>query len=104
MPLIAPPNNSNSILALAVGAGLALVIYTLRSNQLPNVGDNIHSLPHGGLYKDGTKTVQYFSPARVPNNWFKGPNNIQALALVLLIVGLLHLLPARVNRGCNCHK
>nr|UEE94774.1 hypothetical protein [Pea streak virus] len=104
MPLIAPPDNSRSFLALAIGAGIAIVIFTLRSSQLPHVGDNIHSLPHGGFYKDGTKTIQYHSPARVSNNWFKGPNNIQALALVLLIIGLIHASSLRTNKGCNCHK
>ncbi|AJP16555.1 TGB2 [Alfalfa latent virus] len=104
MPLIAPPNNSNSYLALAIGAGFAIIIFTLRSNQLPHVGDNIHSLPHGGFYRDGTKVIQYNSPVRTPNNWFKGPNNIQALALVLLVIGLIHASSVKISRGCSCSK
>ncbi|AHB87035.1 putative triple gene block protein 2 [Potexvirus nesignambrosiae] len=62
MPLQPPPNYIPVLVPIAVGIGLALLVVTFRSNQLPNQGDNIHSLPHGGRYRDGTKQVFYNAP------------------------------------------
>nr|QJX15396.1 triple gene block protein 2 [Carnation latent virus] len=61
MPLLPPPDHTKAVLAISIGVVVAVVIFALRSNNLPAVGDNVHSLPHGGFYKDGTKTVFYGS-------------------------------------------
>nr|AHJ80267.1 triple gene block protein 2 [Cherry twisted leaf associated virus] len=59
MSLQPPTDYSKPLLFAAVGVSLALLCATYKSNYLPVVGDNIHSLPHGGAYRDGTKAVNY---------------------------------------------
>nr|AQM55958.1 ORF3 [Bamboo mosaic virus]AQM55993.1 ORF3 [Bamboo mosaic virus] len=60
--LARPPDNTKSYLVLAIGIASALFLYTLTRNTLPHTGDNIHHLPHGGRYVDGTKGILYNSP------------------------------------------
>lgn len=67
--LTPPPDPTKAILPLTLGLGLALVVFTLTRSTLPNVGDTAHSLPHGGWYKDGTKTVFYAGPRKPFTNW-----------------------------------
>lgn len=62
MSFAPPPDHSKVYITLAGGAALGILVYTLRSNQLPHVGDNTHSLPHGGRYCDGNKQIHYFKP------------------------------------------
>nr|QHA79266.1 triple gene block 2 [Papaya mosaic virus]QHA79271.1 triple gene block 2 [Papaya mosaic virus]QHA79281.1 triple gene block 2 [Papaya mosaic virus] len=88
--LTPPPDHSKSVLAVAVGLGLALVIHFSLSYKLPTPGDNIHSLPFGGYYKDGTKTVHYNSPGRGPK--VSGPAPI---LLVFALIFALHVLRKR---------
>ncbi|QCY49484.1 Triple gene block 2 protein [Shallot virus S] len=64
MPLSPPPNYTTSVLAGIIGVGTALVLFTLTRSTLPHTGDNIHHLPHGGCYQDGTKRIFYNSPSR----------------------------------------
>nr|AKN20445.1 triple gene block protein 2 [Cherry rusty mottle associated virus] len=59
MSLKPPIDYSKPLLCAAIGVTVALVGAVLRADNLPRVGDNIHSLPHGGLYRDGTKSVNY---------------------------------------------
>ncbi|QCY52826.1 triple gene block protein 2 [Euonymus yellow mottle associated virus] len=65
MPLTPPPDHSTSLKHLAIGVAIAITIYTASRSNLPHVGDNIHSLPHGGSYRDGTKQILYCSPGSV---------------------------------------
>ncbi|ACN66298.1 12 KDa protein, partial [Verbena latent virus] len=65
MPLIAPPDNTRTFLCLAVGISLSLFIGLYTRNTLPHVGDLHHSLPHGGFYRDGTKTISYLKPNKL---------------------------------------
>nr|AGG13308.1 TGB2 [Garlic virus X] len=62
MSFTPPADHSKSFLALAAGAAVGLLVFTLRSNQLAPVGDNTHQLPHGGQYRDGNKFVNYNGP------------------------------------------
>nr|UUQ75091.1 TGB2 [Garlic virus A] len=62
MSFTPPPDYSKVYITLAGGAALGILIYALRSNHLPHVGDNTHSLPHGGRYCDGNKRIHYFKP------------------------------------------
>lgn len=62
MPLQAPPNYQNAVIAVAVGVGLSLVIFTTNRSTLPIAGDQYHRFPFGGCYKDGTKAASYFAP------------------------------------------
>ncbi|AXG65488.1 ORF3 [Potexvirus sp.] len=61
--LTPPKDYTNSALALALGIGTALVIHFTRRSSLPFAGDLTHSLPHGGCYRDGTKSVTYNRPS-----------------------------------------
>ncbi|ABG48662.1 ORF 3 [Malva mosaic virus] len=60
--LTAPTNYEQVYKILAIGVLSCLSIYALRASHLPHVGDNLHHLPHGGNYVDGTKRISYFKP------------------------------------------
>nr|BBJ35811.1 triple gene block 1 protein 2 [Apple stem pitting virus] len=62
MPFAQPPDYSKSVFPIAVGVAIAVVLFTLTRSTLPQVGDNIHNLPHGGNYLDGTKRISYCGP------------------------------------------
>lgn len=62
MSFAPPPDYSKAYITLAGGAALGILVYTLRSDHLPHVGDNTHYLPHGGRYCDGNKQIHYFKP------------------------------------------
>lgn len=62
MSFAPPPDYSKVYITLAGGAALGVLIYALRTNHLPHVGDNTHSLPHGGRYCDGNKQIHYYKP------------------------------------------
>ncbi|QVE55511.1 triple gene block 2 [Pomes virus Greece] len=59
MSLTPPPDYTNAIICGCVGICSALIIVSLKGDYSATVGDNIHKLPHGGSYKDGTKSVVY---------------------------------------------
>ncbi|BAJ17499.1 triple gene block 2 [Lagenaria mild mosaic virus] len=99
--LTPPPDHSKTFLALAVGVALALVIHSLLSYRLPTPGDNIHSLPFGGSYIDGTKRIFYNSPrAQSPSS------KIWALGCIAVCLSLLHVFKTgdrtRSSSSCNC--
>ncbi|QYF50228.1 MAG: putative triple gene block protein 2 [Beijing sediment alphaflexivirus] len=62
MPLTPPPDYTKPLLAAIIGIALAGTLQIATRNTLPYVGDNIHALPHGGTYCDGTKSVSYHAP------------------------------------------
>nr|BAI60069.1 triple gene block protein 2 [Melon yellowing-associated virus] len=69
MSLTPPADYSKSLLAIAIGSGVALAIYTTTRSTLPHVGDSQYSLPHGGTYCDAAKKVIYGSPQRGTFDW-----------------------------------
>nr|WDD44732.1 triple gene block protein 2 [Shallot latent virus] len=91
MPLSPPPDHTKTLLAGVVGVCIALCLYTLTRSTLPHVGDNIHSLPHGGCYQDGTKKIIYNRPARnfPSSNLHLGLTS--PFSLVFLLLGLIFL-------------
>nr|WOL52765.1 triple gene block protein 2 [Carrot virus S] len=101
MPFSAPPDNSKSVLAAAVGLSLALIVFSLTRSTLPVVGDNIHNLPHGGCYADGTKRISYFAPQeKFPSsNLFKTANS-PIIFLSILGLSLLIFLSSKFNSNC----
>ncbi|AIZ76615.1 triple gene block protein 2 [Elderberry carlavirus A] len=103
MPLSAPPDKTKLYLYLGIVICVVGSLYFLTRNNLPHVGDNVHSLPHGGRYRDGTKSVDYYSPKRhnPSSNLLKsvGGNYWVAITIALLITAI-HL-SGRVNR-CQC--
>ncbi|QKV50511.1 TGB2 [Grapevine foveavirus A] len=103
-----PADWSKSLKPLIIGAGVALVVHFLRTSNLPPVGDNIHSLPHGGFYQDGTKRVHYCGPkGEFPGTGlFKLGNSQLALVTVILLSALIYAIEKFSPRGprrCSCH-
>nr|AFV36802.1 TGB2 protein [Garlic latent virus] len=108
MPLSPPPDHTKTFFASVVGICIALCLYTLTRSTLPHVGDNLHSLPHGGCYQDGTKRIFYNSPARK----FPSSNLLSGLTaplcLLTFIIGLICISEkikpssnARITCRCN---
>jgi ABC-type sugar transport system permease subunit len=108
MPITAPPDYTKHLFPIAVGFGVALVVFSLTRNNLPHVGDNIHALPHGGRYRDGTKAIIYNSPQqKFPSSNLFGPgSNLATLFFVILLIATIHALSKRGgdnhSSGCNC--
>nr|AMN10085.1 triple gene block protein 2 [Plantago asiatica mosaic virus] len=96
--LTPPTDYGKPVLAASVGASLALLVYSATRSTLPHVGDNLHALPHGGRYVDGTKSISYFSPnaskARDPFPY--------AFLLILTLSGLILLLSRRRSNPHRC--
>nr|QED43829.1 TGB2 [Garlic latent virus] len=108
MPLSPPPDHTRTYFAGAIGVCIALCLYTLTRSTLPHVGDNIHSLPHGGCYQDGTKRIVYNSPARnfPSSNLFT--NLTSPLCILILLLGLIFLSEkikssSRTSVTCRCN-
>nr|UUL90868.1 triple gene block protein 3 [Banmivirus BanMMV]WAB21389.1 triple gene block protein 3 [Banmivirus BanMMV] len=59
MALSRPPDYTKVLLVGSLAVGTAVVIHFLRRSELPHVGDNLHHLPYGGSYCDGTKSISY---------------------------------------------
>nr|CAJ98529.1 12K protein [Potato rough dwarf virus] len=92
MPLTPPPNYSQSFLCAAIGLSIALSLGLLTRSTLPFAGDGNHSLPHGGVYRDGTKHVLYNHPKKLNSveagsAWCRQPW-LLCITLVLLITYL----------------
>ncbi|BAE44213.1 triple gene block protein 2 [Potexvirus ecsalstroemeriae] len=61
--LTPPPNYENVYKLVALGFICVGIILATKSNHNHHTGDQQHSLPFGGIYRDGTKTVSYFRPS-----------------------------------------
>lgn len=92
-----PPDYTRVILAATVGVGLAVLAHIVTTDRTTHVGDNIHHLPHGGLYQDGNKKVLYGGPSRTNHSGSHWP----AVAVVLLTLGII--LSNRFGRRLHIH-
>lgn len=104
MPLTPPPDYSKVFLVACVGVSIALIVGAYSRSTLPGVGDNLHSLPHGGVYKDGTKHIYYGSPKKL--NSLEGQRDLvgQPWAIVILLVGTIIAL-SWIGAPCrNCGR
>ncbi|ACO38637.1 TGB2 [Robigovirus elaeis] len=109
MSLRPPTNYTNAILAASIGVAVGLLIHFVRRNELPHSGDNIHHLPYGGQYMDGTKCINYNRGFGGRNFSLLGTSSNSGIWLLLLTTGLL----LYVTRSCfarggyiyhsNCH-
>nr|UCJ00313.1 triple gene block 2 [Cherry green ring mottle virus] len=94
MSLKPPTDFSKPLLFAVAGVSLALLCAAYKSHYLPSVGDNIHSLPHGGYYSDGTKSISYNGLNCQQNhnqNFPFGNNKLIPLTLVLFVSFLIYV-------------
>jgi len=104
MPLTPPPNYSQVFVAAAVGVSIALFTGLITRNTLPAVGDLQHNLPHGGRYRDGTKSVDYFQPRKL-NSVEAGKYWVnQPWLLVITLIALIVALSKRPNVCSTCGR
>nr|BAU45631.1 triple gene block protein2 [Alternanthera mosaic virus] len=92
--LTPPADHSKAVLAAVVGVSLALIINSFLVYRLPSPGDNIHNLPFGGSYRDGTKSIHYNS-SRAQNT----VSGVSPLLIVLILSALIYALSCRGGRG-----
>nr|UCJ00424.1 triple gene block 2 [Cherry necrotic rusty mottle virus] len=113
MSLRPPTDYSKPLLCAAVGLTLAFICATLKASYLPAVGDNIHSLPHGGSYRDGTKAINYnglncYSKSSVNSQIL--PSKFVAFSFVCLIISVIYACsrsthrPISVQHYCVHHR
>nr|CAA74275.1 unnamed protein product [Strawberry mild yellow edge virus] len=100
MPLTPPPDHSITYRILAVGLCSCCAIYAATRSTLPHTGDNLHSLPYGGKYSDGTKSICYSGPGPTPDI----PTHLPALLVLVLVIAIYasSRLDFSVNYRCSC--
>ncbi|QED44837.1 TGB2 [Garlic yellow virus] len=98
MPLSPPPDHTRTYLACAIGAAIAICLYVLTRSTLPHVGDNIHHLPHGGCYQDGTKRIYYNRPQRNYPSSNLGSGSANVFIVILLLTAAILLSDKFANR------
>nr|QYL30859.1 triple gene block protein 2 [Cassava common mosaic virus]UXW87890.1 triple gene block protein 2 [Cassava common mosaic virus] len=97
--LTPPADYSKAVLAAVIGISSSIFIHTITRSTHPHVGDNIHALPHGGYYRDGTKTVYYGGPTTVSASAGK----FWAFLCIFTISGFLFFTNRhRTNFSCSC--
>nr|CAB57960.1 12kDa protein [Lily latent virus] len=89
MPLTPPPDYTRVYVAFAIGASIALFTGLVTRSTLPTVGDLQHNLPHGGRYRDGTKSVEYCGPRKLNYVESTGRWHNQPWLLVIVLVALI---------------
>nr|WBY51281.1 triple gene block protein 2 [Lily symptomless virus] len=99
MPLTPPPDYTRVYTALAIGASIAFFTGLITRNTLPSVGDLQHNLPHGGRYRDGTKSVEYCGPRKLNSVEIGSRWTFQPWLLVIVLVALIIALG---RQGHNC--
>nr|QQG34685.1 TGB2 [Caper carlavirus 1] len=103
MPIQQPDSHSKSIFVASAGVVAAIVINQLRSHTSPVGGDPYHKLPYGGLYKDGTKSINYYPPGWKSPIGAETNSQFGVFLVVILIIFVLRLLYNK-ERGpaCRC--
>nr|ALP45976.1 triple gene block protein 2 [Cherry necrotic rusty mottle virus] len=113
MSLRPPTDYSRPLLCAVIGVSLAVICATFKASYLPSVGDNLHSLPHGGSYRDGTKAINYnglncVGGASVNSQFL--PSKIVAFSFVCVISLLVYACsrpthrPISVQHYCVHHR
>nr|QVD99727.1 triple gene block protein 3 [Banmivirus BanMMV] len=98
MALSRPPDYSKTLLVSALAVGTAIVIHFLRRSELPHVGDNLHHLPYGGQYCDGTKSVNYGGSANKSHRFPLNP-----LLLIFVLSAFIYALSRRDSVSVGVH-
>ncbi|UIK24038.1 triple gene block protein 3 [Musa ornata-associated banmivirus] len=99
MALTKPSDYTKVYLVGAAAVGTAFLIHSLRRNELPHVGDNLHHLPHGGTYRDGTKSINYCGKSNqtlnLPSYW--------PLVLIFTLIFAIHVTSRKFQSSVNVH-
>nr|QRE02589.1 TGB2 [Garlic virus B] len=96
MSFTPPPDNSKSVLAIAVGAAVGFIIFTIRTDHSASVGDNTHRLPYGGQYRDGNKLVNYNGP----HTGASSPSIFWPALSAIILTLIIHLRSSTRRRIC----
>lgn len=67
---------------IAIALLLSACIYFQNSHYQPVAGDNLHRLPFGGQYQDGTKKISYFPQQQ---SYFHSGNKLNVLILIFIL-------------------
>ncbi|BAG06156.1 triple gene block protein 2 [Phaius virus X] len=97
MPLQPPTDYTRIYSFLVIGVSCVTILYLLTRSTLPHVGDNIHHLPHGGCYRDGTKSIYYGSAKRGSHPY---PDKLWAFLAISGLVFAIYW--TRPRRACPC--
>nr|UTM72625.1 triple gene block protein 3 [Banmivirus BanMMV] len=98
MALSRPPDYTKVLLVSSLAIGTAVVIHFLRRNELPHVGDNLHHLPYGGSYCDGTKSISYGGSHNSKRTIVFNP-----LLLIFALSALIYALSKRDSLSVGIH-
>ncbi|BAE66617.1 Triple gene block protein 2 [Nerine virus X] len=104
MPLTAPPDYTHILPIAIVSIAVALSLYTITRNTLPHTGDNIHHFPHGGRYRDGTKSITYCPPQRNLSPFNSTGYSIIPTALAILLPAAIYLSSKCFNSRTHPHS
>nr|UTM72620.1 triple gene block protein 3 [Banmivirus BanMMV]UTM72630.1 triple gene block protein 3 [Banmivirus BanMMV]UUL90893.1 triple gene block protein 3 [Banmivirus BanMMV] len=99
MALSRPPDYTKIFLVGALGVGTAVIIHFLRRNELPHVGDNLHHLPYGGSYCDGTKSISYSGSFNK-----KTAVTFNPLLLIFILSALIYVSSRRDSLSVGFHS
>nr|AGR66362.1 TGB2 [Apple stem pitting virus] len=106
MPFSPPPDYSKSVFPIAVGVAVAVVLFVLTRSTLPQVGDNIHNLPHGGNYQDGTKRISYCGPKNsFPSSSLISSGTPMILGIIVFLIFAIYVSEKWTRSGsrrCSC--
>nr|AXB54207.1 TGBp2 [Pepino mosaic virus] len=67
---------------IAIAFLLSACIYFQNSHYQPVAGDNLHRLPFGGQYQDGTKKISYFPQQQ---SYFHSGNKLNVIILIFIL-------------------
>nr|WEC26235.1 triple geneblock protein 2 [Nerine potexvirus 1] len=90
MTLTKPADYTHIIPIAIVCTAAVLGLLLLTRNNLPSTGDNIHSLPHGGTYQDGTKHIRYCSPQHGSHYKYAATSNSIPIALAIILPAAIY--------------
>ncbi|QPI34840.1 TGBp2 [Camellia ringspot associated virus 4] len=100
MRLTPPADYSKLLIPLSIGVGLGVVFYTLTRSTLPFVGDNIHQLPHGGDYVDGTKKIKYCGPReKFPSSNLFSTGSLLVPVIIAALIAAIYASEKFFNSG-----
>nr|WAB21369.1 triple gene block protein 3 [Banmivirus BanMMV] len=99
MALSRPPDYTRVLLVGVFAIGTAFIIHSIRKSELPHVGDNLHYLPYGGSYCDGTKKISYSGGRNS-----KSVTTFNPLLLIFTLSAIIYVLSKHDSLSVNVHS